>query len=134
MARPGLFRRNDAAVERSTTIETYMTPANSKVAYNDRLLLALEKMLAIEVIDVKAALTQTSVILAEATNADKIDIFMFEPSENTLVAMGISPTPMAKRQKQLGLTRLPLANGGREAEVYRTGVSYFSGNVDLDSE
>ncbi|MGH3308127.1 MAG: hypothetical protein ACRDOX_10605, partial [Nocardioides sp.] len=41
---------------------------------------------------------------------------------------------MGRLQHTLGLQRLPLANGGRAARVFETGMSHRSGRVDEDSE
>jgi signal transduction histidine kinase len=38
------------------------------------------------------------------------------------------------RQKALGLDVLPLANGGRAVQTFRTGVSHTTGRADLDDE
>jgi DNA-binding NarL/FixJ family response regulator len=70
----------------------------------------------------------------EAVGADKIDVFLYEPNSATLVAMGTSDTPVARRQKELGLDRQPLANGGRAACVFETGKPYLNGHVDQDLE
>ena len=50
------------------------------------------------------------------------------------MACGTSDTPMGRKQWQLGLDRLPLANGGRTVEVYRTGRPYLTGRADQDPE
>jgi len=39
---------------------------------------------------------------------------------------------MARRQRELGLDRLPLANGGRAVEVFRSGAYHVDGRVDED--
>jgi len=39
---------------------------------------------------------------------------------------------MGRKQHRLGLNRLPLANGGRAAEVFQTGVTYRTGRADAD--
>jgi signal transduction histidine kinase len=64
--------------------------------------------------------------------AERIDLFLFDPAVSALMATGGSP-PRSARLHELGLDRLPLANGGREAEVYMNGTPYRSGNVDLDT-
>jgi signal transduction histidine kinase len=98
-----------------------------------RLIHLLERLLAMQGIEVKATLDEASQLLTEAMQAEKIDVFVLDPATNTQVALGVSATPMGARQRAIGLDRLPLANGGREAEVYHTGQPYLSGHVDLDT-
>lgn len=97
-----------------------------------RLLALLERLLAIVLTDVKGALDQASQIVAEALSVDKIDTFVYDPSAETLVALGTSATPMGRRQHEIGLDRLPVANGGRYVEVFQTGVSFCSGRSGDD--
>lgn len=98
----------------------------------DALLGALERLLAIDATSVRGALDQASQGFAEALEADKVDVFLHEPASASLVALGTSATPMGRRQHELGLNRLPLANGGREVEVYHTGEPYATGRADRD--
>ena len=99
----------------------------------DKLLRTLERLLALPAVDTPSMLNQASQLLSEALQADKIDAFLYDPAQESLVAIGISDTPMGARQREIGLDRLPLANGGREAEVFASGQSYCSSNVDLDT-
>ena len=55
-------------------------------------------------------------------------------STDTLVALGVSDTPMGHRQIEIGMDRLPVANGGRTVGTYLSGESYRSGTVHLDPE
>jgi signal transduction histidine kinase len=98
-----------------------------------RLLRLLERLLTMQGIEVKPTLAEAAQLLVEAMHADKIDIFILDPATETQIALGVSNTPMGARQRAIGLDRLPLANGGREAEVYHTGQPYLSGHVDLDT-
>ena len=52
----------------------------------------------------------------------------------TLVAAGVSDTPMGRKQKHLGLNRLQLANRGRLVQVFETGRSWHTGHQDEDPE
>lgn len=104
----------------------------SDVSGQHWLLITLERLLAIEAIDMREALGEASDLVAEALGADKVDVFLYDPQIDTLVALGISHTPMARRQYELGLDRLPISNGGRSVEVYLTGESYAVGRADLD--
>ncbi|QRO02837.1 GAF domain-containing sensor histidine kinase [Archangium violaceum] len=73
-------------------------------------------------------------ILVELLHADKVDIFFLEPETQTLVARGISDTPMSRKQKRLGLDRLQLANRGRIVEIFETGMPWHTGHQDEDPE
>lgn len=92
----------------------------------------MERLLSIQSTAMKAALDEASTSIAEAIDADKVDAFLREESTNTLVAMGTSITRMGERQYALGLDRLPIANGGRAADVFETGKPYWDGAVDQD--
>lgn len=73
-------------------------------------------------------------LLAELFEADKVDVFLLEPPSQTLVAVGVSDTPMGRKQKSLGLDRLQMANRGRIVEVFETGRSWHTGHQDEDPE
>jgi signal transduction histidine kinase len=93
---------------------------------------ALEGLLAILPSDSYSTMNQAAQFISEFTRADKVDIFLFEPSSTSLVAVGTSNTPMGRKQIALGLNRLPLANGGRTAEVFQTGKTWFHNRQDED--
>jgi two-component system OmpR family sensor kinase len=99
-----------------------------------RLLSTLEQLLAIESTSLKSALNQASDLIAPAINAEKIDAFLFDPSNQTLVAVGTSNTPMGIRQHEIGMDRLPLANDGPEVQIFITGGSYHTGHAEKDPE
>ena len=106
---------------------TSTAPGTSAARRN--LLATLEQLLDIQATEERAALTQASDIIQHALGGDKVDIFVYEPANNTLVAKGTSETPMGNKQHELGLDRLPLANGGRSVLVYTTGQPYLSGDA-----
>ena len=97
-----------------------------------RLLRMLEALLALEVSDLETAMEGAAQRLAEALGADKVDVFLHDPASQALVAIGTSQTPMGRKQQELGLDRLPIAEGGRTVEVLRTGRSYLSRRADLE--
>lgn len=107
-------------------------PAGSDT--QSRLLATLEQLLATEGTNVKTALDQSSDLIASAVRADKADVFLYDPSKESLVAMGTSHTPMGVRQHQIGLDFLPLANGGQEAAVFQTGTNYHTGHAEQDPD
>ena len=98
----------------------------------ERQLAALERLLAIDALELEAALAAAAQLVAEVFSADKADVFLLEQSSSTLVALGTSQTPMGIKQRQLGLHRLPLANRGRVVETFESGVTYCSGRVHED--
>jgi signal transduction histidine kinase len=94
----------------------------------------LEALLRAPAADLQATLSRVSDLVAGATGADKIDVFLYDRRRDSLVAVGSSTQPLSALQRQLGLDVLPLSNGGRPAAVYETGETYFSGRVDQDAE
>jgi signal transduction histidine kinase len=100
----------------------------------DRILRALEKLLEIPPTDSHSAMQQAAQCIIELTQADKADVFLFEPSTTSLVAVGTSDTPMGRKQKARGLDRLPLANGGRTVHVFQAGKTWHHNRQDEDPE
>lgn len=100
----------------------------------EHLLLALEKLLELPAAELRPSMERASQLVAELLRADKVDVFLLEPETQTLVAEGVSDTPMGRKQKRLGLDRLPLANRGRIVEVFETGKPWLTGHQDEDPE
>jgi two-component system, OmpR family, sensor kinase len=98
----------------------------------NRLLATLEQLLAIEETDLHGALDRACQMVAEALRADKVDAALYDSTTETLVAAGTSHTPMGRKQHAIGMNRLPVANGGREVDVFLTGVPYTTGQADQD--
>src|SRR3954447_8330082 len=96
-------------------LERSMNITEESKGNEQRLLSTLENLFAIEGTTLKSALDQASDLIAGAVGADKTDAFLYDPSKESLVAVGTSNTPMGIRQRQIGMDRLPLANDGREA-------------------
>ena len=101
---------------------------------HEQLLTTLEGLLSIQATETRSALNQASNLVAAALSADKVDIFLNDPSVDTLVALGVSDTPMGRQQVALGLNRLPVSNGGRAVEVFQRGKPFRSSHVDQDPE
>jgi two-component system OmpR family sensor kinase len=99
----------------------------------NRLLMTLERLLDIAPDDLDSALDAAALAVADALQADKVDAFLHDPSTSTLVARGTSPTPLGRKQHALGLHLLPIANGGRMAEVFQRGQPRREGRVDKDA-
>ena len=111
------------------------TPDPGRAVEADRRLLeTLERVLIIDELDVRGALSAACTLVATALGTDKVDVFLYEAEGEALVALGTSYTEMGRRQRQIGMDRQPLANGGRVVEVFRTGEPYHSGQVDKDPE
>src|SRR4051794_23494753 len=88
---------------------------------DDRLFETLVQLHGITSPEVRPALDQAANLTASAVGADKVDVFLHDPTKDSLVALGTSQTPMGRKQHELGLDHLPLANGGRSVLVYQTG-------------
>jgi two-component system, OmpR family, sensor kinase len=94
----------------------------------------LEGLLRIPAGDLESTLVHASDLIAEATGADKIDAFLYDPARDSLVALGTSNQEMSALQRSLGLNVLQISNGGRTVQVYQTGRTYLHGHVDQDLE
>jgi GAF domain-containing protein len=88
--------------------------------------------LQIEASELRPALDQASLILADVLGADTVDIFLYRADKDTLVALGTSDTPMGRAQHAHGLDRLPVANGGPVVDVFLSGQCYFTGHSEQD--
>jgi DNA-binding NarL/FixJ family response regulator len=106
----------------------------SPTVSDDRLFDTLVRLYGIASPELRPALDQAATLVADALDADKVDIFIHESASDSLVALGTSQTPMGRRQHELGLHRLPLANGGRSVAVYLSGVPYLQKRTDEDPE
>ena len=111
-----------------------MTQRWSEDAGHRRERTTLERLLGIDGLELEPALNQAAQIVAEALDADKVDAFVYEAGTESLVALGTSDTPMGRRQHEIGLHRLPLANGGRAVQVFRSGQLYRDGHVADDPD
>jgi len=109
-----------------------MTIESNAQAGQDRRRATLERLLALDALELDSALHEAAQIVADALDADKVDAFVYDAPSQQLVARGTSDTPLGRRQVALGLNRLSLANGGRVATVYRTGECHVDGRVDED--
>ena len=101
-------------------------------ADSTRLLSTLQRLLEIPAGDLKTALTHAADAIADALRADKVDAFLYDAARDSLVARGVSMQPLSALQRSLGLDVLPLANGGRMVEAYRTGKTFRSGALRSD--
>jgi DNA-binding CsgD family transcriptional regulator len=99
-----------------------------------RLLTILQHLLELEVLDFKTALDRAALAVSAAFDAEKVDVFLHEPGTDLLVAVGTMDTPMARREQELGLDRLPAAGGGATSRVFQTGQSFLTGHAEQDPD
>src|SRR5581483_10395416 len=102
--------------------------------HHDRLLALVQQLFEIDEADVREALSRAALLVAHAFAAEKVDIFLYEEASQTLVALGVSETPLGRLEQALGMNRLQIANGGRTVEVFQKGTSYRNGQVQDDPE
>jgi DNA-binding CsgD family transcriptional regulator len=114
-------------------VSAMVVPSES-LSRDDRTLMMLQRLLAIRAAEIRPALDEASTLIAETFGADKVDVFVYRPEVDTLVALGTSKTRMGERQRALGLDRLPLSNGGRAAQSFRSGLPHVTGRADEDAE
>jgi len=108
--------------------EEPQSPRNAETRYFQ----TLERLLTIASPELRPALDQASLLVAEALDADKVDIFLYETDNDSLVALGTSDTPTGHKQHQLGLDRFPRSNGGPVVDVFVSGQAYWTGQADQD--
>jgi signal transduction histidine kinase len=99
-----------------------------------RLLETLQELMKLPALELRPALVQAATLVASALSCEKVDAFLLDESHQTLRAVGTSETPMGRHQHELGLDALPLANGGRIVQVFRSGTSYVEGHADRDPD
>src|SRR5215204_1660103 len=95
---------------------------------DDRLLVTLQRLLSIQSPELRPALADACNLVAEALAADKVDVFLYEPASDSLVAMGTSDTEMGREQHRAGLNRQPISNNGPAVGVFQTGEPYLNGS------
>lgn len=98
----------------------------------ERLLTTLEQLLQLDATNVTETLNAAAHLVGEATSAEKVDLFLYHPENHTLQVAGLSNTLMSKREVELGLDRLAIADGGRIVEVFQTGEIYATGHAEQD--
>lgn len=85
-------------------------------------------------LELRAALQAAATRVAQTLRCEKVDAFLLDEAKQTLRAAGTSETAMGRRQQELGLDALALANGGRTVEVFKTGTSYLEHHADRDPD
>jgi two-component system, OmpR family, sensor kinase len=125
---------NLITLEQEEEMQNQAFDSDNTLQRQDRLLAILEGLLDLPATDVKATLNQATSLVAEVLAADKVDVFFYDWASETLVALGTSDTPLGRKQRAIGMDRLPLANRGRTVEVFLTGTSYLTHHADQDPE
>jgi signal transduction histidine kinase len=100
--------------------------------HDRRMLTLLERLFEIPSSALDVVLSRGADFIAEATECEKVDVFLHELDSNCLVAVGTAHTEMAQVQKSLGLDRLPIANRDPMAVVFETGEPYCNGAIQDD--
>src|ERR1051326_5364784 len=95
---------------------------------------SLERLMAIRASDLSGSLKDAADVLAKTFGAEKVDVFLHESNNETLVAVGTSDTPLGREQHRLGLHRLASANGGAAVRVFQTGESHLTRRADQEGE
>jgi two-component system, OmpR family, sensor kinase len=99
-----------------------------------RLLKTLQEFMQLPALQMQETFTEAAHRIAEALPCEKVDVFMFDESKQTLRAIGTSRTPMGRLQQALGLDVLALANGGSVVRVFKTGNSELQADTLTDPE
>src|SRR5215813_14118957 len=106
---------------------------SSSTAASARLFTTLQRLLELSVTNRDEALYKMAQLIALALEVTEVVVFLYDAANRSLTAQGTSMTPVGDKGKAVGLDGLPLEDGGRIAEVYRTGQSYSNGLVHHDS-
>jgi signal transduction histidine kinase len=107
---------------------------DQKTSSPQRTLEMLESLLRLPAGDLKATLNHVADLLAQATQADKVDAFVYDPARDSLVAIGTSTQPLSALERKHGLDVLPLANGGCTAQVFKTGKTFCTGRLEREGD
>jgi transcriptional regulator with XRE-family HTH domain len=113
----------------SSEHETEVAPATSAA-----LLYTLERLIAIDETEPAHVLSRASSMIAEVMSAEKVEAFIVDYQREKLVAAGTSDTPMGRKQRELGLDRIPLRLRSRQIEAYESGKSFCTGHAEDDPD
>jgi transcriptional regulator with XRE-family HTH domain len=108
--------------------------AERESAHTAALLYTLEQLLSIRAVELAEVMAQASDVAARVMGADMVEVFLYQASSLDLVALGSSGTDLARRQRELGLDRLPLETDGRIVEVFEGGQPFATGHAERDPE
>ncbi len=94
----------------------------------------LQELLDLPALDPRDSLTAAASSVARWFRCEKTDIFLFDETRSSLVAMGTSETPLGIRQHALGLDIMAVAQGGRAVGVFQSGLPHLDAHVEQDAE
>ena len=101
-----------------------MTAAGAGGEDERRALDVLERLLALDAVDLQSAFQHAAHGLAEVLQADKVDVFVREADR--FIALGTSDTPMGHRERELGFDNFPLDRAGLLGLGFQTRQSFLS--------
>ncbi|AKV00435.1 Sensory box histidine kinase [Labilithrix luteola] len=99
-----------------------------------RALETLESLLEIPAANLETALSNACDLTANALGADKVDVFLYDASRASLVALGTSSQPLSLRERKAGLDVLPIANGGHVPQIFETGKRLWTGHLETHTD
>lgn len=99
------------------------TPPAGPTARHTDLLAMLEGLLAIHATEVRPLLPAAVQLVAQAFHADSADIFLADPTGETLVAVASSDTPLGWQQRALERNQLAISPGDQSVCTLQTGAS-----------
>jgi signal transduction histidine kinase/CheY-like chemotaxis protein len=101
---------------------------------DESLVPVVEQLLALPGGAVEPTLHAAANVVARALRAEKLDIWSHDAEGDSLFVQGINDGELPRRERALGMDRLPIAAGGRLIGVYLSGEPYITGRADLDPE
>ncbi len=75
-----------------------------------------------------------SALIVEAVGAAALDIFLYDASSESLIAVRAPRSPMARLERTIGVDRLPLPDGGLAVRVFQDGRSVRTGQRDTEPD
>ena len=72
----------------------HTAPSTASFSEDERLLETLQRLLALAAPELRSTLDQASTWVAEAVDAEKVDVFLYQAEKESLVALGTSDTPL----------------------------------------
>lgn len=120
-------------IVREAVVQPQRPPGVSPVgADQGQLLATLEQLIALPASDLTEALNQSAQLLAEVFRAEKVDAWLPHAETNEIIAVGVSDTPLGRKQVALGLDRFSLNTQSTPVHIFTTGEEYLTGRADQD--
>ena len=106
--------------------------SGGRFADDARLLDTFHRLLTLPGLELRPTLNEASTLVGQVLSAEKVDVFLYQADNDSLVSHGTSDTPMGRLQQELGLDRFPRSNAGPLARVFDTGESHRTGQAEQD--